>query len=110
MTGIRYGATDAGVTAALVALGATPGEVADTLLAAGHLGDQSSCRTCPVAVYLTEVTAREAEVDGRHAAILVGRNAANELDWLVVDLPAPVADFVRDFDRADTPHRKLVRS
>jgi hypothetical protein len=97
-----YPATVHGLSAALAALGATVGQVADRLTATGRQGCREDCNRCPVAVYLLAVIPDATEVH-------VGQDFAVIWDWPAVRrsralLPAPVALFVSRFDSGHYPH------
>jgi len=89
-----YPVTTAGVTAALVALGDTPRQVADRLHAGRYFGEPGEARDCPVARYLSAVLTGHAGVSvGEHTTVI--DLAPGQL---YVHLPAPVRRFVIAFD------------
>lgn len=98
MTGIRYGATEEGLKAALAALGGTPEEVAKTLADGGYRGKRENACACPVAQYVTAVTGREASVLGTAVMLLVDQTDPHHLRWIDVVSTDAVADFVYAFD------------
>lgn len=98
MTGIRYGATEDGLKAALAALGGTPEEVAKTLADGEYRGKREHACACPVATYVTAVTGREASVLGAAVMLLVDQSDPRNLRWVDVVSPDAVADFVVSFD------------
>lgn len=80
-----------GVTQALLALGRTPDEVAETLRAGGFRGQALCATACPIAAYLTKVFPGAAEVHVSAEAVTVS--------WVRdVIPPIPVTEFVRRFD------------
>jgi hypothetical protein len=97
-------------TAALLqALGATPGEVAHSLAAAGVRGVPANSRECAVAVYLGAVVRADPRVRGVKVCkseVLVERSG-----WwrrsVVVPLPTAVRQFIAAFDARSYP--ELVR-
>lgn len=102
---VRYPATEAGVEAALAALGFDADKVAEVLEAGGHRGRLKEARCCPVAAYLLAVVdgAEVVEVDKFDVA-LWGEGTSG----VHVDPPAPVAEFVPAFDNGGYP--QLVRA
>jgi hypothetical protein len=97
-----YPASMGGLTAALAALGSTAGQVADRLTAAGRQGCREDCNRCPVATYLLAVIPDATEVH-------VGQDFASIWNWPAVRrsrvlLPAPVAQFVTEFDSGHYSH------
>ncbi|MCK4177500.1 hypothetical protein [Aciditerrimonas ferrireducens] len=97
-------------TAALLhSLGATPGEVAASLAAAGVRGVPANSRECAVAVYLGAVVSADPRVRGVKVCkseVLVERSG-----WwrrsVVVPLPSAVRQFIAAFDARSYP--ELVR-
>lgn len=98
----RHECTAEGVTSALAALGTTPNQIADTLLAGGHHGKRGCEATCPLADYLAQiwpfpdfrVSVLSEPEDVLYVELL--RFADNTL--VEVDLPAAAATFIRQFD------------
>lgn len=72
------------------ALGDAPIEIAQTLTDAGIVGYLCHPRQCPIAVYL-----KSEGIDASVGVTMVV--LAGPAD---IDLPAPVQEFVREFDRA----------
>ncbi len=86
-------------TAALLALGSTADEVAETLLRGGHRGRLDDTCYCPVAVYLRALGADDPYVD---------------LEWTTVGwdsdpvhVPDQIADFIETFDSGAFPQLVL---
>lgn len=101
-----YPFTTEGLSSALAALGSTPAHVADTLLDGGHRGRPGCEHRCPVAEALSDVyrypdysVAVLAEPPDQTLFVEVYRFADSQR--LDVDLPEPVAQFVRRFDHGD---------
>ncbi len=93
----------------LAGLGGDAGQVAASLESEGVQGQPRNTQGCAIAVYLAAVVGadhrvRAIGVDGRHLRIRL------ESRWrpaVVVRLPAPVRDFVADFDGKRFP--SLIR-
>lgn len=99
----RYEFTEEGVSNALAALGTTPNQIADRLLAGGHRGKRGCEAACPLADYLAQIwpfpdfgvsVLSEPPEDVLYVELL--RFADNTL--VEVDLPAAAAAFIRQFD------------
>lgn len=105
MSAPPFTADEAGVSRALVALGESADEVADTLLRLGCRGERGECRTCPVAEYLhnvafggdfTQVVA-DVRVTDSDARIWFGAAILPLRVWM----PVAVREFVARFDQSD---------
>lgn len=90
----QYPATDEGLRAALAALGDTPDAVASTLDRLGIRGRPGQCRTCPVALYLLDVTGADPFVIGDLAALRTPEGAL----LARCSIPEPVRTFIQRFD------------
>jgi hypothetical protein len=89
----QYPATNEGLREALKALGTTREQVASTLDRLGIRGRRGDCRTCPVALYLTDVTGGHVLVD------VLDVRLGSPADHVLVMLPTPVRDFIDRFDQ-----------
>jgi len=104
----EYPFTEAGVTAALDALGDTSEAIAASLQRLGIHGHRGMCGSCPLAVYLIEQYP-EAEVDVNRERIVLGRDVMSLVDGypvvdhelVVVDTSDPCSDFIGDYDDMD---------
>lgn len=100
MTVPVYPSTREGLTAALAALGGSGDVVATTLRMGGWRGTRGSCVRCPVARYLAEqFPGCEVDVDYDRGASLAHRSGGSWTALACVDLPEPVENFARRFDR-----------
>jgi hypothetical protein len=86
----------------LTALGATTADVAATLHRAGYTGEPCVSNICPVAKYVQHYGFRDVLVGTCDVDVLVGTDEAT-YHHLIVALPEPVQQFVRDFDRGRHP-------
>jgi hypothetical protein len=89
-----YPAAQAGIAAALAALGNSADRVAETLRRKGFHGEPGESRGCPIAVYLRAVLYPTCPVSVGEARATV-RCASARLDAY---LPDPVRQFVARFD------------
>ena len=78
-------------------LGHTADEVADNLRSSGIQGEPKSADTCPIACLISAVNGlRDISVD---ASVISGWTDEN---WVIdVEVPEPVAEFIRRFDSGD---------
>lgn len=98
---MHYAATEEGLAEALRMLGDTPHKVATALANGGYRGEPGCPHACPIARYLEDMTGHEASVSHDRVGLLVGRTVAGDLDWVWVDTPAPIDEFVTAFDCYD---------
>lgn len=104
---ITYPFTDAGVAAALQALGTTENEVAANLYAFGYRGVQGSESQSPEALYLVDsipgAARAEIVVDDRGVGEAYAILTGPDYEEAAADLPLPVRTFTVRFDEGKYP-------
>jgi hypothetical protein len=85
--------------ALLAGLGSTPGAVADSLRAAKISGRKGDICHCPVAMLLRNTGCRHVTTTHEHCRTRVGDVG----EWVSVETPEPVGEFMRKFDRGEFP-------